>query len=290
MRCRSDSVSGMTEDTRPECFIAMPITVHPEEQKVYGDAEHWKHVMEQLFLPAIELAGFKPVKPFATGSGMIHARIVQYLATAPLVLCDLSQHNANVMFELGVRTSVDKPIVLVKDEHTKLPFDIGGINTHEYSSGIESWRLDAQRKELAEHIRETGATLEEGNPMWRRFGTGIVASAPTSNESPIEARLDVLTEQINTLLQQNIGGIPNPLASPEHSIVVAHISEIPGVTGVRLGHNRNGLQLSVGTDEALPKEQEGRVRTIENALQKLGVMASFVSSSPTRMIFMIGNI
>lgn len=275
----------------------MPITVHPEEQKLYRDVDHWKHVMEQLFIPAIELAGFAPIKPFTTGSSMIHARIVQHLATAPLVLCDLSQHNANVMFELGVRTSVDKPIVLVKDEHTKLPFDIGGINTHEYSSGIESWQLESQRQELADHIRETGAALEQGNPMWRRFGTGIVASAPTSSDSPVEARLDVLSEQINTLLRRGSYAQPDVFlshnssdrewATADHGGITNAVADVPGVKAARLSMGRNGMLLTAETEHTPLEDQEARYSLIEEQLHIFGLEPKFANIGPERVEFEI---
>ncbi|MCI1020519.1 hypothetical protein HWD99_17975 [Microbacterium sp. C5A9] len=273
----------MTDAAARECFIAMPITVHLEEKQLYRDADHWKHVMEQLFIPAIELAGFSPIKPFTTGSDMIHARIVQYLATAPLVLCDLSQHNANVMFELGVRTSVDKPIVLVKDEQTKLPFDIGGINTYEYSSGIESWRLEQQREELADHIRETGTRLDDGNPMWRRFGTGIVASAPSSDENSTEARLDVISEQVFALGE--LIRTERRLSMPASTgVLVASISDFPGVIGVRLSSTADGTSVFVETVNTPKEDQWIRGAEIEQVLADLNTKGRVIETTSDLII------
>jgi len=45
-------------DPKPTCFIAMPITTTDEVARRYNDADHWTHVMEELFIPAIEAAGF----------------------------------------------------------------------------------------------------------------------------------------------------------------------------------------------------------------------------------------
>ncbi|WP_344341237.1 hypothetical protein, partial [Streptomyces rhizosphaericus] len=102
-------------DDKPTCFIAMPITTHEHEAKIYDDPEHWDHVMEHLFVPAIEAAGYTAIRPAASGTDLIHSRIIQNLEQADFVLCDLSQSNANVFFELGVRTSLNKPIALVSD-------------------------------------------------------------------------------------------------------------------------------------------------------------------------------
>lgn len=91
----------MTDQSR--CFIAMPITTRKEQSEAYGDTQHWRHVMDHLFVPAIEKAGFEPKLPMSTGTEMIHAEIVKNLETCDLVLVDLSSLNPNVFFELGVR-------------------------------------------------------------------------------------------------------------------------------------------------------------------------------------------
>lgn len=278
----------MTEDTRPECFIAMPITVHEDEAKLYRDAKHWEHVMEQLFIPAIEKAGFRPIKPFTNGSGMIMARIVQYLAEAPMVLCDLSQLNPNVMYELGVRTSLDKPIALVKDEHLTMPFDIGGINTHKYDSSISSWDLESQVSAIAAHIVET-ANAGEGNPMWRRFGVGIVANTPTSNESPTEARLDVLSEQVDSIARAlRPSDISDTSYYPDHALTQL-LSTIPGVTGVRIGSRTpEGVRVVVETEASSSKNDHwNRAMEIEDQLRKAGLATRVKNQSATAIDIVI---
>ena len=116
----------------PECFIIMPITTPEAMAPLYGgDKDHFQHVLDHLFKPAIEKAGLTPVPPAAEGSDVIHAEIIKNIEKADLVLCDMSCLNPNVFFELGIRTAVDKPVCMVKDELTpKVPFDTGIINHH----------------------------------------------------------------------------------------------------------------------------------------------------------------
>jgi hypothetical protein len=85
-----------------DCFIIIPISAPAERVKNYKDDEdHFRHVLDLLFIPAVEKAGHTPIPPSATGADLIHAKIVKNLETADLVLCDISTHNANVLFELG---------------------------------------------------------------------------------------------------------------------------------------------------------------------------------------------
>lgn len=158
--------------------------------------------MEGLFVRAVEQAGFRPVRPLALGSDLIHAAIIGSLSDANMVLCDLSAHNPNVFFELGVRTSLNLPITLVCDEFTTLPFDTAGINTHRYDSQLRGWEIEDAISKLADHLRESTTRCDGGNPLWRQFGLALKAQEPSADESPLEARIDLLTDQLARLQQR----------------------------------------------------------------------------------------
>ncbi|MCO7239069.1 hypothetical protein [Aeromicrobium sp. CnD17-E] len=205
----------MSEDERPTCFIAMPITTHIDEAKLYGDSEHWIHVRESLFIKAIESAGMRPVLPVASGADLIHARIIKNLIECEMVLCDLSGHNPNVFFELGVRTSLNRPIALVKDEHLSIPFDTNGINVLTYASDLRPWGIENAIDALSEHISESVRTCAGENPLWSRFGLTLTAESPVTDESPTEAKIDLMAEQLATLLaaQETKNRVWNPDSS-----------------------------------------------------------------------------
>src|ERR1700733_14599029 len=116
-----------------KCFIAMPITTPEPYAKQFNDTEHFIHVLDYLFKPAVEAAGFEAISPVSSGSALIHAEIIRNIEECELMLCDASALNPNVFFELGVRTSLDKPVAIVRDSLTlKLPFDTSSINTYTY--------------------------------------------------------------------------------------------------------------------------------------------------------------
>ncbi|MFD0788949.1 hypothetical protein ACFQ0P_00955 [Microbacterium insulae] len=189
-------------DARPTCFIAMPITTHPEQAETYGDAEHWIHVMESLFIPAVTRAGFEPISPIAQGTDLIHAGIVKHLSTADLVLCDMSSHNPNVFFELGVRTAVNRPVALVCEVGTRLPFDISSLNTHSYRPTLNAWDTEAEVASLAAHITESAASSDNKNPLWRHFGLTIEATEPQPGVSRDEARDELMWESLHDIQRQ----------------------------------------------------------------------------------------
>lgn len=139
---------------KKSCFIIMPITTPESFIEKYRDGvEHFEHVLKCLFIPSVKLAGYKHISPIAKGSDLIHAQIIQNIETSDLVLCDMSCLNPNVFFEFGIRTSLNKPVCIVKDELTKtVPFDTTILNHHEYMSSLDPWKLDKERIKLSEHL------------------------------------------------------------------------------------------------------------------------------------------
>lgn len=165
--------------------ISTPIAM---VEKYGGDNDHFRHVYEHLIRPAVELAGFHPISPSARGADLIHAEIIRQLIEAPLVLCDMSLLNANVFFELGVRTSLNKPICLIKDETTTvIPFDTSLVNFYSYDPLLVPWRLESQIHSIAQHIKDSHERSNGVNPIWKHFGFNVAAEIATDsgNENPL---------------------------------------------------------------------------------------------------------
>ncbi len=182
------------------CFIIMPITTPESVIESYRDqAEHFKHVLECLFKPAVQKAGYKSIPPKAKGADLIQAEIIKNLETSDIVLCDMSCLNPNVFFEFGIRTSLNKPVCIVKDElTTKVPFDTGIINHHEYQSSLEPWLLESEIKKLSDHIITSDERSQDQNTLWKYFGFKSEA-VPFKGEEGVDAKLDYLTMQFDSL-------------------------------------------------------------------------------------------
>jgi hypothetical protein len=190
-----------------DCFIVMPITTPEGYVETYGgDEDHFQHVLDCLFLPAINQAGFTPVPPNAEGSEIIQGRIIGRLERAELVLCDMSCLNANVFFELGIRTALNRPVCLVKDDITpKVPFDTGIINYYEYASRLNAWDLQNQVSLLAKHIKASLGGSDKKNSLWRYFGAESTA-APHAAGGDIESKVDLFNLQIEAL-RRDLSGV-----------------------------------------------------------------------------------
>jgi hypothetical protein len=70
---------------------------------------HWSEVLE-IITDVAESAGFEAnLVSNADDIGIIQKRIIQNLYDNPIVICDVSGKNPNVMFELGIRLAFDNP-------------------------------------------------------------------------------------------------------------------------------------------------------------------------------------
>ncbi|MBI3405293.1 MAG: hypothetical protein HY046_07515 [Acidobacteria bacterium] len=185
------------------CFVIMPLTTPEHLVPVYAnDKDHFSHVLNHLFVPAIKAAGFEPIPPIAQGADVIHAEIIKNLETADLVMCDISALNPNVFFELGCRTALNKPVCYVLDDQTRgIPFDTSIINHHTYSHALAPWTLTTEIDRLTEHIRASAERSAGKNMLWQYFGLRSAAHPPESGGAD-QDRLDYLVMQVEAIKQQ----------------------------------------------------------------------------------------
>jgi nucleoside 2-deoxyribosyltransferase len=192
----------MTKE-KNKCFIIMPITT-PESwiEKYKGDKYHFKHVLEHLFIPAVEAADFDPIPPKTSGSDIIQAEIIKNLSDADLVLCDMSILNPNVFFELGIRTALDKPISLVIDDKTpQVPFDTNIITHHEYNGSLDIWHNKKDIKDLSDHIKKSYDNLNDHNSLWKYFGISQTGTYKPE-DTELGEKIDLIIKILNELHKQ----------------------------------------------------------------------------------------
>lgn len=121
----------MQEHTKDESqkqeksFVIMPIS----DQGDYP-AGHFTKVYEQIIQPAVRGAGYEPYRVDENNiCDNIINKIFDAIQECPMAICDLSNRNPNVLYELGLRQAYDKPVVLIQDEKTEKIFDVSGIST-----------------------------------------------------------------------------------------------------------------------------------------------------------------
>ena len=143
------TVAEPETETGRTCFVAMPFNER--------DSSHPKgffgEVLRQIIAPAGRKAGFKVVTARKKGSDVIHATIVNGLLDADLVVADLTEHNPNVLFELGMRMADDKPVALIRSAGTAAIFDVDNmLRVEEYNPCLWPSTVEADLPKITEHI------------------------------------------------------------------------------------------------------------------------------------------
>ncbi len=177
-----------------------------------GEA-HWKEVLILLERAARE-AGFTPhLVSDADDAGVIQKRIVQNLYECPVVVCDISGRNANVMFELGMRLAFDKPTVIIKDDQTPYSFDTSPFDTISYPRDLRYTKVEAFHNALVSKIKNT-ASSDGSDSFLKSFGSFKVADLSVE-----KAPADELILEEMSLIKTELRAMRNQARNSEHMYV-----------------------------------------------------------------------
>lgn len=118
--------------------------------------EEWTEIFETFLKPAVEGAGldYECRRSVAT-RGNVVGLITQDLNDAYVVLADLTDRNANVFYELGVRHALTNRTILLAQRREDIPFDLQG-----YANHIYNWRTEGGRESFAARLRELLAEID----------------------------------------------------------------------------------------------------------------------------------
>jgi hypothetical protein len=144
-------------ESRLLAFILMPF------------AQEFERIYEGLIRPALTEEGYEVRRADTTFDQQnIMRTIVENIATANLIVAELTTVNANVFYELGIAHAIGKPVNMTAQGLEGIPFDLRSYRTIIYSTEFdqvqnsqESLREVArQRRENAKRYRQANRTSE----------------------------------------------------------------------------------------------------------------------------------
>ena len=112
--------------------------------------------------------------------GSITHQIIRHLLKDDLVLANLTALNPNVMYELAVRHATRKPVIIIAEAGTVLPFDIADERAIFFVNdlaGVEEFKVALER---AVH-----AALEDRhayNPIYRVIAANVISEVDISRD------------------------------------------------------------------------------------------------------------
>lgn len=216
---------GSKQDSNEKeiCGIVMPIS--PIEN---CDETHWSEVLE-IISDAITMAGFDAnLVSSSEDIGVIQKRIIQNLYENPIVVCDVSAKNANVMFELGLRLAFDKPTIIIKDDKTSYSFDTSPIEHLEYPRDLRFSTIVDFKKNLKNRIIKTHQKATEDQNFTSflgHFGTFTIAKLDQKEVSENDFIINQIDEIKQMLKSQHLRSFSPRLREAHTTIDWSQISQ-----------------------------------------------------------------
>ena len=111
------------------CFVLMPF--QPPFNRLY----------EEVLTPVIKDAGLEPLRADQIFSPTpIVEDIWRHIATARLVIADVTGRNHNVFYELGLAHTVGKQVIILTQSGEDIPFDLAYIRYFKYQDDASGWK------------------------------------------------------------------------------------------------------------------------------------------------------
>lgn len=191
------------------CFVITPIgdDASPTRRAIDG-------LVDAVIEPTLRELGFQvDVAHRMTKTGSITTQVIELLLSADLVVANLTDLNPNVMYELAVRHAARKPVVILADRLTRLPFDVADERTIFYTNDM------AGVPELASKLRVMATAAESDeqpdNPIYRGAKSLIMREvAPTDANTFVLDRLDRLEALLSEALR---GTVQRKTTVPDNS-------------------------------------------------------------------------
>ena len=104
------------------------------------------------------------------------------IVNADVVLCELSERNPNVYYELGLAHAIGKPSILMANDPKAVPFDVAHIRCIIYNTVSHGWET-----EFSDRLRCAVRAVEAADEVWP---PPLVGEASTRDAQQILAVLD----------------------------------------------------------------------------------------------------
>jgi hypothetical protein len=124
------------------CFVLMPFSAP------------FDRLFAEVIVPATEAIGLRCLKAdnFFSPTPIIEDIWTQIVRSA-LIIADVTGKNPNVFYELGIDHTLGKPVTIITQNKSDIPFDISYLRCFEYSDDVNG------RGKLMSDIMDSLTTL-----------------------------------------------------------------------------------------------------------------------------------
>ncbi|MEE9963660.1 MAG: nucleoside 2-deoxyribosyltransferase [Propionicimonas sp.] len=162
-----------------------------------------KLCLEQIIRPAAKDCGGYAVPERADEHhkpGSVTAKVVTAILDADVCVADLTERNANVMYEVAIAHAANKPVILLQQEPGGPPFDFADERVIHY--GLRVDQANTAREELVGHFKAARDEQEDPrlaatmNPVRLLFGQLKASAVASEPEQAVLFELQALRDEI----------------------------------------------------------------------------------------------
>lgn len=102
-------------------------------------AEEYNILLEKVFIPALSEFGIKAIRAEEFYPGSFYDAIAEAISGSDIIISDISDFNANVFVEIGWAKALNKNIIILCRDNSKIPKDLHGMNMIRYNMEGPNW-------------------------------------------------------------------------------------------------------------------------------------------------------
>lgn len=136
-----DFIKTLSSESKPYCFkigaqCSKEITVNPRQVFVgMPFRKKFEDVYRHGIAPILDKYQLKPWKADEEPSNIdILCKICEHLQESQYAIMNITDWNANVLFEVGLAYGLGKHVILIKDKESDVPVDLKGMEYRQYES------------------------------------------------------------------------------------------------------------------------------------------------------------
>lgn len=190
------------KEKKKQCFVVGPIGDDDSEDRIHAD---W--LLEEIIQPVFDehFADFEVTRADKLSNpGQITTQVITALLEAELVIADLTTLNPNAFYEIGIRHTIQKPIIHMHLEGQRIPFDIAAFRSMKFARRRPA-DLKSARATLLQFVREAlNPEHQIDNPVTFSRGKVEFEQKATPAEKLVQDQLDELSGRI-LLIERNRG-------------------------------------------------------------------------------------
>ena len=158
------------------CFVVMPFGAPGSEA-----FQRNRKVLDEFIRPTVSASGYEVRRADDIAEpGSITRDVIEWLHKADLVIADLTGHNANVFYELGVRHALRRSgTIPIVEAGGKIPFDLSTYRAIHYE--LSDGGLSKFRDEVSKHIASFENVPRSDNPVHDVLQQKINSELPALN-------------------------------------------------------------------------------------------------------------